>query len=88
MKFWDFIRGAYSDGNNPSSSRLHTGYAVYSFVTIIVIGFCIVLRWLPDLILPYLYAIVGLTAGVLGIQAYKYKQEVKPSEPNVGGPQP
>lgn len=85
MKFFEFIQSAYSEDGSPSSSRIHTGYAVFSFVTIIVIGFCIVLRYLPDLIIPYLYAIAGLTAGVLGIQAYRKIAGKKPDDTPAGG---
>ena len=71
MKFLEFLRKAYSDGDSPSSSRLHTGYATYAFVSAITFGFVKVCFSHSELILGYLITIAALTAGVLGIQVAK-----------------
>ena len=84
MKFFEFLRKAYSeDDNSPSSSRLHTGYATYAFVSAITFGFIKVFLDHPELILGYLITISALTGGVLGIQVVKNalsenKQNVQP----------
>jgi hypothetical protein len=91
MKFLEFLRGAYSDANNPSSSRLHTAFAVYGFVSGLLLGFWRVCGdpALKDLIIPYAWILAGLTAGVLGIQVTKnILSEEKPAEPKPNVPQP
>jgi len=83
MKFFEFIQKALSEDNgNPSSIRLMSFIGFMQWSIAITVGFVVVLIYQKDLIIPYLYTVAAMTAGILGIKVWqKGKEAGSPQDP-------
>ena len=84
MKFIEFLKTAYSEKGEPSSSRIHTGITVISFDIALIAGFyrvCHDIR-LENYIIDYAWILALVIGGALGIQITKsiFTKEKEPPE--------
>lgn len=73
MKLLEFLKSAYSENGNPSSSRIHTAFTVLSFDLALIAGFFRVCQdeRLNNYIIDYAWVLAIVIAGALGIQITK-----------------
>ena len=82
IRFLEFLRRALSEDNgSPSFTRLQVFLTTSVLVPPVSAGFLWVCYKHPELIIPYLMAIVGLIPVLLGLKVWQKGKEQKVEDP-------